>query len=75
MEGICYSRHRQCIDQSHKHHEYVEDESLSIDSGLLVEIEPINISAEPLFEFQVKPEIDLLAQVNIKRKQYEKMLH
>lgn len=43
-------------------------------SDLLQEIAPNNISTEPLFEFQSKPEIDLLAQVNIKKKKFEKII-
>jgi hypothetical protein len=43
-------------------------------SDLLQEIVPDNIPTEPLFEFLNKPEIDLLVQVNIKKKRYEKII-
>lgn len=34
----------------------------------------MDIATEPLVEFQAKPEIDLLAKANIRKKQYESLI-
>ena len=71
---VCCSRHLQCIETRHDAVPYVESDSLSVQSDLLREIEPKDISSQPLFDYKTKPEVDMLAQINIKRKKYEKML-
>lgn len=44
----------------YKKKEEANENSFSIDSELLNEIDPINIDSEAVFEFRVKPEIDIL---------------
>ena len=51
-----------------------DGDSISVNSSLLGEVEPVNISCDPALEYQTKAEIDMLAKMNIKKKQYEKMV-
>lgn len=47
MAEVCCSRHLYCMQEHHQQHAQ-EDASFSVNSELLVEVTPSELSAEPL---------------------------